>query len=144
MLPPIHSFIHSFIRLLLILSSFSSTTFLASFFFSLRNPQCDRVVLSCVNGPQSPLSFPKLQSSDGGRVGFELSSVSFKVFLRVYSFTAGGSRRFPFHTNSLHHGMSQVKKGTFLGATKHLYNWLRPLVCWLVTHSFDDPHVAPY
>ena len=36
---------------------------------------------------------------------------------------------------------------TFLGATKHLYNWLCPSVgrsvCW-VTHSFDDPHVAPY
>ena len=35
----------------------------------------------------------------------------------------------------------------FLGATKHLYNWLCPLVglsvCWSVTHSFDDPHVAP-
>ena len=31
----------------------------------------------------------------------------------------------------------------FLGATKHLYNWLCPLVC-RVTHSFDDPHVAPY
>ena len=30
-----------------------------------------------------------------------------------------------------------------LGATKHLYNWLCPLVC-RVTHSFDDPHVAPY
>ena len=38
----------------------------------------------------------------------------------------------------------------FLGATKHLYNWLCPLVgrsvgrlvCG-VTHSFDDPHVAP-
>ena len=24
-----------------------------------------------------------------------------------------------------------------------IYNWLCPLVCW-VTHSFDDPHVAPY
>ena len=38
----------------------------------------------------------------------------------------------------------------FLGATKHLYNWLCPLVgrsvclCLSVTHSFDDPHVAPY
>ena len=43
----------------------------------------------------------------------------------------------------------------FLGATKHLYNWLCPLVGWSVgllvgrtvgrvTHSFDDPHVAPY
>ena len=35
----------------------------------------------------------------------------------------------------------------FLGATKHLYNWLCPLVGWLVcgvTHSSDDPHVAPY
>ena len=40
----------------------------------------------------------------------------------------------------------------FLGATKHLYNWLCPLfswsvgrsVGWLVTHSFDNPHVAPY
>ena len=31
----------------------------------------------------------------------------------------------------------------FLGATKHLCNWLCPLVC-RVTHSFDDPHVAPY
>ena len=35
----------------------------------------------------------------------------------------------------------------FLGATKHLYNWLCPsvgrLVGWSVTHSFDDPHVAP-
>merc|ERR1711946_61457 len=35
----------------------------------------------------------------------------------------------------------------FLGATKHLYNWLCPLVgrlvCLSVTHSFDDPHVAP-
>ena len=30
-----------------------------------------------------------------------------------------------------------------LGATKHLYNWLCRSVCWLVTHSFDDPHVAP-
>ena len=36
----------------------------------------------------------------------------------------------------------------FLGATKHLYNWLCPLVCrsvcLSVTHSFDDSHVAPY
>ena len=40
----------------------------------------------------------------------------------------------------------------FLGATKHLYNWLCPSVGWLVgrlvclsvTHSFDDRHVAPY
>ena len=35
----------------------------------------------------------------------------------------------------------------FLGATKHLYNWLCPSVGWSVcrsvTHSFDDPHVAP-
>ena len=31
----------------------------------------------------------------------------------------------------------------FLGATMHLYNWLCPSVC-RVTHSFDDPHVAPY
>ena len=31
-----------------------------------------------------------------------------------------------------------------LGATKHLYNWLCPSVGWSVTHSFDDPHVAPY
>ena len=45
--------------------------------------------------------------------------------------------------------MGPVKRGppVFLGATKHLYNWLCPLVGWLVgwvTHSFDDPHVAPY
>ena len=37
---------------------------------------------------------------------------------------------------------------SFLGATKHLCNWLCPLVGRsvgrLVTHSFDDPHVAPY
>ena len=37
---------------------------------------------------------------------------------------------------------------SFLGATKHLYNWLCPLVGrsvgWLVTHLFNDPHVAPY
>ena len=36
----------------------------------------------------------------------------------------------------------------FLGATKHLYNWLCPLVGWsvclLVTHSFDYLHVARY
>ena len=40
----------------------------------------------------------------------------------------------------------------FLGATKHLYNWLCPLVGWsvgrlvgwLVTHLFNDPLVAPY
>ena len=39
----------------------------------------------------------------------------------------------------------------FLGATKHLYNWLCPSVGrsvgWSVgrvTHSFNDPHVAPY
>ena len=35
----------------------------------------------------------------------------------------------------------------FLGATKHLYNWLCSLVgrsVGRVTHSFDDPHVAPY
>ena len=31
-----------------------------------------------------------------------------------------------------------------LGATKHLYNWLSPSVGRLVTHSLDDPHVAPY
>ena len=35
----------------------------------------------------------------------------------------------------------------FLGATKHLYNWLcllvGRLVCLSVTHSFDDQHVAP-
>ena len=27
-------------------------------------------------------------------------------------------------------------------ATKHLYNWLWPLVCLSVTHSLDAPHVA--
>ena len=35
----------------------------------------------------------------------------------------------------------------FWGATKHLYNWLCPLVCWSVSwvmHSFENPHVAPY
>ena len=32
----------------------------------------------------------------------------------------------------------------FLGATKHLYNWLYPSVGRSVTHSFDDRHVAPY
>ena len=39
----------------------------------------------------------------------------------------------------------------FLGATKHLHNWLCLLVGWLVgwsvgrvTHSLDDPHVVPY
>ena len=36
----------------------------------------------------------------------------------------------------------------FLGATKHLYNWLCPSVSrsvgWSVMHSFDDPHVTPY
>ena len=32
----------------------------------------------------------------------------------------------------------------FLGATKHLYNKLCPSVGRSVTHSFDDPHVAPY
>ena len=37
----------------------------------------------------------------------------------------------------------------FLGATKHLYNWLCPSVgrcvsVGRVTHSFDDPPVAPY
>ena len=34
----------------------------------------------------------------------------------------------------------------FLGATKHLYNWLRPLVGWSVGWLVgnDDPHVAPY
>ena len=39
----------------------------------------------------------------------------------------------------------------FLGATKHLYNWLCPLVglpvclsvCLSVMHSFDNPYVAP-
>ena len=32
----------------------------------------------------------------------------------------------------------------FLGATKHHYNWLCPSVGRSVTHSFDDPHVAPF
>ena len=37
---------------------------------------------------------------------------------------------------------------TFSRATKHLYNWLYPLVGWSVgrsegNDSFDDPHVAP-
>ena len=39
----------------------------------------------------------------------------------------------------------------FLGATKYLYNWLCPLVGWLVgwsvggvMHLFDNPHAAPY
>ena len=36
----------------------------------------------------------------------------------------------------------------FLGAPTHLYNWLCPLVGRSVgrsvTHSFDDPHGAPY
>ena len=36
----------------------------------------------------------------------------------------------------------------FLVAKKHLYNWLCPSVggsvCLSVTHSFDNPHVAPY
>ena len=33
----------------------------------------------------------------------------------------------------------------FLGATKHLHNWLCPWsVGWSVTHLFDNPHVAPY
>ena len=40
---------------------------------------------------------------------------------------------------------------SFLGATKHLYNWLCQSVDWSVgwsvgrvKHSFDDSHVAPY
>ena len=33
---------------------------------------------------------------------------------------------------------------SFVGATKHLYNWLYPLVGRSVTQSFDNPHVAPY
>ena len=44
-----------------------------------------------------------------------------------------------------------IKGNEFLGATKHLYNWLCPLVGrlvgWLVgrvTHLGDNPHVAPY
>ena len=40
-----------------------------------------------------------------------------------------------------------MKLFCFLGATKHLFNWLCPSVGWSVglsvTHSFDDPHVAP-
>ena len=36
----------------------------------------------------------------------------------------------------------------FLGAIKHLFNWLSllvgRLVCLSVTHSFDDQHVAPF
>ena len=43
---------------------------------------------------------------------------------------------------------SSVNELHFLGATKHLYNWLCLLVGWLVgwsvTHLFDDPHVAPH
>ena len=47
--------------------------------------------------------------------------------------------------------LSVAHKRRFLGATKHLHNWLCPSVGWLVgrlvgwsvTHSFDDPHVAP-
>ena len=41
-----------------------------------------------------------------------------------------------------------AEKESFLGATKHLYNWLCPSVGLSVgrsvTHSFDDQHVAPY
>ena len=39
------------------------------------------------------------------------------------------------------------KNRSFLGATKQLCNWLCPSVglsVGRVTHSFNDPHVAPY
>ena len=39
--------------------------------------------------------------------------------------------------------MHLLSQELFLGATKHLYNWLCPPVCRSVTHSFDDPQVAP-
>ena len=42
----------------------------------------------------------------------------------------------------------RISQAVFLGATKHLYNWLCPSVGWSVgwsvTHLFDDPHGAPY
>ena len=45
------------------------------------------------------------------------------------------------------HSQQSITDNVFLGATKHLYNWLCLLVGqsvgWLVTHLFDDPHVAP-
>ena len=51
----------------------------------------------------------------------------------------------PFQTGSVE---GTCDGSGFLGATKHLYNWLCPSVClsvcWSVTHSFDDPDVAPY
>ena len=38
-----------------------------------------------------------------------------------------------------------LEERDFLGATKHLYNWLCPSVGWLIGNAyFDDPHVAPY
>ena len=49
------------------------------------------------------------------------------------------------------HGIFKIPFSMFLGATKHLYNWLCPLVdrsversVGRVTQSFNDPHVAPY
>ena len=43
---------------------------------------------------------------------------------------------------------SEIENYHFLGATKHLYNWLCPWLVGLsvgqVTHASDDPHVAPY
>ena len=39
--------------------------------------------------------------------------------------------------------ITNQSKKAFLGATKHLYNWLCPSVGWSVTHSFDEPHIAP-
>ena len=67
--------------------------------------------------------------SIGGNV-FWLINLSLLMLLRIYNM--GKQRaRFPF-----------------VGATKHLYDWLCPLVCRSVgrsvTHSLDDPHVAPY
>ena len=45
------------------------------------------------------------------------------------------------------HSQQSITDNVFLGATKHLYNWLCLLVGQsvgrLVTHLFDDPHVAP-
>ena len=43
--------------------------------------------------------------------------------------------------------VEKSRKCGFLSATKHLYDWLCPLVgrsVGRVTYSFDDPLVAPY
>ena len=74
----------------------------------------------------------------GVQLYFLPSLLHFLIPLFLYSFPH-------FTTRKGHQSNQKMSLDRFLGAKKHLFKWLS--IGWLVcrvTHSFDDPHVAPY